>query len=218
MRFRHQSSDPSFVKPGEKAQAAHDALLAVMPEGAEHAKCDLCPDPGAIKEVAKVADNDRTYTEAEHLALAADAVKRETAELSTAKESAETKVTDLTSKVDVLESEKATLQSEKDTAEKALEDYKAEIERAKEVEAAKASRKEKVEKANDALDDSYFTDERVQRWAEMTEEAFASFLEDITGVKVTPAKETAAFGEGSSPTSKGDKPSVGRLLAARSGQ
>lgn len=206
------------MKSGTEAQAAHDALLAVMPEGASHEPCELCTETKTVKEVAKVAGDDRTYTEAEHLALAADAVKRETASLSEAKESAETKVTELTGKVDVLESEKATLQSEKDVAVKALEDYKAEVERAREIETAKEDRVKKVKAANTALADDYFTDDRVQRWAEMTEEAFTAFIEDITAVAPgEPAKETAAFSGGVSPKDP-KAPTVGAFFRARRGE
>lgn len=218
MRFLHQSSDPSCVKSGSEARIAHDALLAVMPAGAVHEPCDLCcPDPVRNKEVAKVAGEDRTYTEAEHLALAADAVKRETASLTEAKETAETKISELTSKVDVLEAEKATLQSEKDKTQADFEAFKAEVERAREIEAAKQDRLSKVKAANDALADDYFTEARIQRWAEMTEEAFAAFLDDIAPVPAGQAKETAAFSEGDSPKNPG-KPSVGLLLAARRGE
>jgi hypothetical protein len=170
MSFLHHFADSPFVK--SEAQRAHDALLAFKPEGVEHATCELCPDPVKNnKEVAQVADADRTYTEAEHLALMADAVKRETASVTEVKESAETKVTELTKRVDVLEAEKASLETAKAETQKAFDDYKAEVERAREVEAAKQDRVEKVKAANAGLPDSYFTDERIQRWAEMAEAA-----------------------------------------------
>ena len=68
-----------------------------------------------------MADGERTFTEAQHFALLTDAVARETASLSTAKEELETKVqteatekaalaatvTELESKIDVLAAEKA---------------------------------------------------------------------------------------------------------------
>jgi chromosome segregation ATPase len=170
------------------------------------------------KEVAQVADADRTYTEAEHLALMADAVKRETASVTEVKESAETKVSELSARVDVLEAEKASLETAKAETQKAFDDYKAEVERAREVEAAKKDRLEKVKAANAGLPDSYFTDERIQRWAEMAEAAFAAFIEDITPLAGTPAKETAAFSGGETPTStETAKATVGSIFAARRG-
>lgn len=185
-----------------------------------HEPCDLCPDAVIKKEVAQVAGtDDRTFTEAEHLALMADAVTRETASLTDAKDAAEAKVTELSSKVDVLEAEKAALETAKAEVEKAFEDHKAEVERAREIESAKNDRLEKVKAANAGLPDSYFTAERVQRWAEMAEEAFAAFLEDITPLAGQPAKETAAFTEGDTPKSEETKSvSLGAIFAARRGE
>lgn len=192
-----------FVKSGIEAQRAHDALLAVKPADVEHVPCDLCPDPVKVtKEVAQVAGDDRTYTEAEHFALMTDAVKRETASLTEIKESAETRVAELAKQVDVLEAEKASLETAKAETQKAFDDYKAEVERAREVEAAKKDRLEKVKAANAGLPDSYFTDERIQRWAEMTEVAFTAFVDDITPLAGATSKETAAFSGGESPKSK----------------
>jgi hypothetical protein len=207
------------VKSGSEAQRAHDELLAVMPAGVEHA-CDLCPDPVKTKEVAQVAgEENRTFTEAEHIALLADAVTRETASLTEAKTELESAKAELVQKVDVLEAEKATLQSEKDKAVADFEAFKAEVERAREVEAAKQDRLSKVKAANAALPDSYFTEERIQRWAEMTEEAFLSLIEDLSAAAgAAPEKrETAAFAGGESPKDPG-KPTLGSLFAARRGE
>jgi hypothetical protein len=184
------------VKPGYEAQRAHDALLQVMPAGSVHEPCDLCPDP-IKKEVAQVADADRTYTEVEHLALMADAVTRETASLTEAKESAETKISE---------------------AEKAFDDYKTELERLAAIETAKQERVEAVKAANESLPESYFTEERIQRWAEMETASFDAFIADITAVAVSSeVKETAAFSGGESPT-EASKVTVGRIFAARRGE
>lgn len=218
MRFPHRRSDPSFVEPDrEKARIAHDALLALQPQGAEHATCDLCPEI-TNKEVAKVAGEDRTYTEAEHLALSADAVKRETAQLTEAKSDLETKLSEKAARVDVLEAEKSNLETEKSALQKEFDDYKASVERALEIETAKKDRVGQIKAANDKLPDAYFTDERVQAWAEMDETAFAIVLDGLTALAGA-TKETAAFAGGITPTSadKDDKPSVGRIFAARRG-
>lgn len=218
MCFQPHPADPPFVNPGPAAQRAHDALVEIaVSQGVEHEFCELCPDP-IKKEVAQVADADRTYTEVEHLALMADAVTRETASLASAKESAETQISDLSARVDVLEAEKAALETKVGEAEKAFEDYKTELERMAQIETAKQERVDAVKAANDSLADTYFTDERIQRWAEMTEVAFASFIEDITAVAATgPAKETAAFSGGESPT-EATKVTVGSIFAARRGE
>jgi chromosome segregation ATPase len=205
------------VKPGYEAQRAHDALLQVMPAGSVHEPCDLCPDP-IKKEVAQVADADRTYTEVEHLALMADAVTRETASLTEAKESAETKISDLTARVDVLEAEKAALETKVSEAETAFDDYQTELERLAAIETAKQERVEAVKAANESLPESYFTEERIQRWAEMETASFDAFIADITAVAVSSeVKETAAFSGGESPT-EASKVTVGRIFAARRGE
>ena len=220
MRFLHHYAEDPFVKSGFDAQAVHDALLAQMPEGASHEPCDLCSDMVQnTKEVAQVSgDATRTYTEAEHLALMADAVTRETASLTEAKGSLETNVSELSARVDVLEAEKAAAESAKDQVQADFDAYKAEVERAREVETAKKERLDRVKAANEQLPDSYFTDERILRWAEMTEEAFASLIDDLSAAAVAgPAKETAAFSGGDSPTST-DKVTVGSIFAARRGE
>ena len=169
--------------------------------------------------MAATAVADRTYTEAEHLALSADAVTRETADLTAAKEVAETKVAELSGKVDVLEAAKVTEDTAKADLQKAFDDYKADIERLAEVTAAKEDRLAKVKAANASLADAYFTDERIQRWAEMSEEAFTTFVEDLgaAGGSATKAKETAAFSGGATITDPG-KSTVGSLFAARRGE
>lgn len=226
MCFAHQPAEPLGVRQGlveeqQRAQLAHDALLALQPIKAEHAVCALCPDPVINKEVAQVVDAaERTYTEAEHLALMADAVKRETANLTESKEGVEAKVSTLTAQVDVLEGEKAALETKVADAEKALAEFKAEVERAQEVESAKKERVEAVKAANAQLPETYFTEDRVLAWAEMPETTFAVVLDGLTAAAATSGggiKETAAFSGGATATA-GTKPSVGRLFAARRGE
>jgi hypothetical protein len=219
MRFLHQPTDAPCVKPVPDAKRAHDSLLAMAPDGAVHEPCGLCPETAQNKEVAQVADADRTYTEAEHLALMTDAVRRETAELADVKADLETSVSEKAAQVDVLEAEKAALETKVSEVQAEFDAFKAEIERAREVETAKQDRLSKVKAANEGLAESYFTEERIQRWAEMTEEAFTAFIEDISAVAVAgPAKETAAFGAGESPTDKTAQVTVGSIFAARRGE
>lgn len=201
---------------GKSAQEIHDELLRVKPEGVVHEPCDLCPGEVAnSKEVAKVAD-DRTYTEAEHTALMADAVRRETAELTGTKDSLEKANSDLTSRVDVLEAEKASAEKSRDDVQKEFDDFKADIERAKAVEDAKKDRLDRVKAAAEHLPDTYFTDERIQRWAEMSDESFTTFVADLTDVTPTTAvKETAAFNGGQNPTGKTDKVTPASIFTAR---
>lgn len=183
-----------------------------------HEPCELCPDP-IKKEVAQVADaTDRVYTEVEHLALMADAVTRETASLADAKADLETSVSEKAARVDVLEAEKAALETKVSEIEKAFADYKTEVERAREIETAKQERVKAVKAANDQLPDTYFTDERIQAWAEMDEAVFAIVLDGLTAAAgVVGAKETAAFSGGESPT-EAKTVSLGSIFAARRGE
>lgn len=216
MCFLRSADDPHFVKPGPAAQRAHDALLEIAPEGSVHETCELCPDP-IKKEVAQVADDNRVYTEVEHLALMADAVTRETASLDAAKVDLETKVSESAARVDVLEAEKAALETKVADAEKALADFKAEVELAQQIENRKKDRVDAVKAANAALPDTYFTDERVQAWAEMSDETFSIVIDGITATAGLGGKETAAFSGGDSPTAT-KTVTAGSIFAARRGE
>lgn len=164
-----------------------------------------------------MAGEDRTYTEAEHLALMTDAVRRETAELSEVKTGLETAVSEKAARVDVLEAEKTALEAEKAALQKDFDDFKAQVERAREIELAKQDRVAKIKAANEQLPEAYFTEERIQAWAEMDEATFAIVVDGLTALAGAPAqKETAAFSGGTTPTSD-DKATVGRIFAARRG-
>lgn len=188
-----------------------------------------------------MADGERTFTEAQHFALLTDAVARETASLSTAKEQLDTQIADLStekaalagtvtelqSKIDVLEAEKAAAEKARDEATASFEAHKqAEAEKAA-VEARKSERVAAVKAADNGLTDEYFTDARAQRWAEMSDEAFTSLVSDLTeaaaarpaptsteAAAVTPeaARETAAFKGGDTPTAGSGKSLFGEFL------
>lgn len=175
---------------------AHDDLLAGMPPGARHHDCPFC-DAGDIahsKEVAGV--DERTYSQKEHEAILTDAVRREVASATEQKES---ELSELQQKVDVLESEKAALEQGKADAEKALEDYKNEQERAREVAERKDARVTAIKEVTaHELPESYFTKERVTRWAEMAEEDFEALVDSqaeasVTALTSEEAKELAGL-------------------------
>jgi len=190
-------------------QRAHDALLEAMPEGASHdsATCPLCQSGihrEAEKEVAHVSEETpkNVYTEDQHFALLTAAVERETAELSTAKGELEAQVasltesqTELQTRVDALEAEKASLTAARDEAVKEFEDFKADLAEKAEVEARKADRIAAIKAANSDLDDEYFTDERVNRWAEMADEQFAVVLEAIETSAAAAKKKNKSDGD-----------------------
>lgn len=225
-------------------QLAHDDLLAAMPEGESH-DCSLC-HPGAgtaqKKEVAEVTENARTFTETEHFALLTDAVARETASLSSDKETLESSITTLTGekaelagRLDVLEAEKQAAEKSHSDAVAEFTDFKAELEQKAAVEARKTDRVAAVKAASADLDDTYFTDERTQRWAEMADDAFTALISDLAeaAAKKKPAflmtddekkaakddmadkaRETAAFTGGTSPTDSGSGSLFGRFMSA----
>jgi chromosome segregation ATPase len=208
--------------------------------------CALCTagtSPRSAKEGASVSDTPQNvYTEAQHFALLTSAVERETAQLAEAKESLSTQVQTLTSekaaladeldtvkaKADVLEAEKAAAEARAEAAAKELEDFKAELALKAEVAEKKATRIERVKAANSALSTDYFTEERAQRWAEMSDETFEALVADLTeaaaAVKpaTTPgdtpatelAKESAAFTGGEAPKAAADGSTLSSLLGA----
>ena len=179
------------------------------------------------------------YTEAQHFALLESAVERETSSLTEVKSELEAQVASLTdektavsaelasaqARIDVLEAEKASAEAARDAAAQEFEDYKAEQARVERIAELKAERTERVKAANANLADSYFTDERVQRWAEMADEAFGALVADMTeaaaavavatteGDATEQARETAAFSGGSAPTA-GEGTTLSQLLTA----
>jgi chromosome segregation ATPase len=176
------------------------------------------------KEEANVAgDETRTFTEAEHLAVLTDAVRRETATLQSEKESLSTEKATLESRVDMLEAEKAVLITERDTAVSELTTFKADQAEKSAAEARKEDRLAKAKAAADHLPEDFFTPERASRWAEMTDEAFETACADLAATKPAAGSsaipETAAFTGGKTPTS-GDstKSTVGTFLASKRDQ
>ncbi len=176
---------------------AHDALLADMPLGARHgADCPLCANPGAGaekgKEVAHVAD-DPKFTESQHFALLADAVSRETAAITEAKTALETEKSALQetitgleseksalqSRIDVLEAEKVTEIASREKAEADFAAYQAELAELSAVSERKEARLTRVKASIDAPE-SYFTEARAARWAQMADEEFDELLVEFT--------------------------------------
>lgn len=190
---------------------------------------------------ATVAAN--IYTEAQHFALLESAVERETAKLSGEKETLESQVGSLTSekaaladelaqvkaRIDVLEAEKATAETQVETVTKEFADFKAELARQAEVAEKKNARIERIKAANNSLGEDFFTGERAQRWAEMSDEAFEALVADITEAAAaikpaqTPgdvpatelAKESAAFAGGQTGTSTSSVSTLSTFLGAR---
>lgn len=168
------------------------------------------------------------YTEVQHFALLQSAVAQETAALSTERSELQgrvetlesekaaiaTELSEAQSRIDVLESDKVTAEAAAETARTELADFKDFLAKKKDVEDKKSSRKDRVKAANEHLGDDYFSDERVTRWAEMSDEGFDALVAEMTEFAAAKAaagetaatttttelaKETAAFTGGVTP-------------------
>lgn len=159
--------------------------------------------------------DEKTFSEKEHLAILADRVATETANLTAERDQLVTASTELENKLDVETTAKSAAEKRAEEAEQALADYKAEVESERE---AAAKRDERVAKAREVaghLTDDFFEDEkRVERILAMSDEGFEGYLADLgEASKTAPAKtntttiprETAMAGAGASsaPASNG---------------
>jgi len=193
--------------------------------------------------VTDTAPAANVYSESQHLALLTSAVERETAALTEVKQSLETKVTTLDSEkaaladelktakdqIDVLEAEKAAAEAKATETAAEFEAFKADLQRQREVAEKKTARIERVKAANGSLGEDYFSEARVQRWAEMSDEDFDVLVADLTeaaaavkpvdsGQPKEKAKETAAFTGGQTITSTEGRSTLSSLLDAVSGR
>lgn len=230
-------------------QAAHDALLETSAARAVHDPCPLCSAGTQVsaREGASVTDTApaaNVYSESQHLALLTSAVERETAALSEVKQSLETKVTTLESekasmagelktandRLDVLEAEKAAAEAKATETATEFEAFKADLAHQREVAEKRTARTERVKAANSALGEDYFSEGRVQRWAEMSDEDFNVLVADLTEAAAAAAKpvdtgqpkeqarETAAFTGGQTITSADGRSTISSFLDAMSGR
>jgi len=198
--------------------------------------------------------DERTYTAVEHKAILETEVARAIADLRVAREELETEKSGLQTSITDLQKEKADLltrvdkaEAEKAAAEKAKADieaefttFKADLDRKNEIAQLKADRTAKAKAELAGVGEDYFTEERCQRWAEMSAEAFDAVLADLTesAAKKPPmdedeakkakdakakkdtedpekaARETAAFKGGAEPTAHTGSTFM-QLMAAR---
>lgn len=150
-----------------------------------------------------MADDNKTYTEDEHVAILADRVTRETASLTAERDQLKTEKADLESKLDVETSAKAAAEQAKETAERELAEFKAQIEQEREAASRKDERLAKVREVAKHLKDEFFTDEaRVARITAMQDDVFEGYVADlaatatVAGNGTTPVvpRETAMAG------------------------
>ena len=139
----------------------------------------------------------RTFTEQEAYALVADNVQRETA---AAVAQVETLTSEKAALETTLEVAEAALATEKARADGAIEWHEAFVAKI-ETEKANAGRKDaRVAKVRETAkhlkeDDPFFTPERADRWAQMDDAAFESYLAEIAAV----SSNVAPAGEGAPP-------------------
>jgi chromosome segregation ATPase len=167
-------------------------------------------------------------------------VETETASLITAKSELEarvgvlesekaataTELSEAKSRLDLLEADKSTAEAAAATARTELDEFKAEIARTAQIAELKTARQARVQTANANLATDFFSDERITRWAQMSEEAFDAFVTDMsemakpsqagsTTVTVTEAaRESAAFAGGTTPAT-GQGSTTSQLLGTR---
>lgn len=162
-----------------------------------------------------MADSDKTYSEAEHIAILADRVSTETASLTAERDQLATDKGELATKLDVSESAKTAAEQRAEKAEKDLEDFKAEIQEREAAAARKDERLTKVRESAKHLGEDFFKDEdRVNRIVAMKDEEFAGYLGDIAATSTgAPARSVDAPRETAMQGDDGDK---GTTSAARS--
>lgn len=162
---------------------------------------------------------DKTFTEAEHIAILADRVATETAELTRKNGELTAENATLKNEKDVLEGAKLAAETAKAAAEQALEDFKSESAQAAEI--AKV-RDERVKAVSDVFGEAYVTAERADRYAAMPEAEFAAFIDDLKAVAPkpgdppAPSREAAALGGGApaQPSGGSAGPSTASALLA----
>lgn len=197
-----------------------------------------------------MSETANVYSEAQHFALLTSAVERETASLAEAKGTLETQVATLTSekaaladelaglksRLDVIEAEKAAAEVRADAAAKEFADFQADLTLKAQVAVQKSARVDRVKCANSSLGEDFFTEERAQRWAEMSDEAFEALVADLTEAAAAGncapgamdgdpkkkgdqemARESAAFTGGQTATSTEGESTLALLLARRRG-
>lgn len=139
----------------------------------------------------------KTYTEDEHLAVLADRVAKETAELTTKVTELEAANVALKASNDVLEAEKAGLNTSLETERAAFVAFKEELEKAAAISAVTEERAAKVKELTPFAPD-FVTPERSATWATMEQAAFDALCEGLEAAKPAAgsAREAAAFSGG----------------------
>lgn len=138
-----------------------------------------------------MADDIKSYSADEHVAILEDRVARETADLTAELGALKTEKADLETKLDVEISAKEAAEQRATAAEEALEQFKAEVTEREAAAARKDDRLAKVREAASHLDEKFFEDEsRVARIVAMSDDSFEGYVADLGATGRTPGKTT----------------------------
>lgn len=164
-----------------------------------------------------MADDNKTFTEQEHIAILADRVAKETASLTGERDKLSSEKAELESKLDVAESAKVAAEQAKEAAEKELADFKAGLDALAEQESRKDERLAKVKEVAAHLGEDFLKDEaRVARIVAMEGDAFDGYVSDLAaaappaGTTATAPRETAMVGASAAVAGTQGAPSAGR--------
>lgn len=131
------------------------------------------------EEGQAVAD-DKTFTEAEHIAILADRVTKETAGLTAERDTLSTEKSELQNKLDVAESAKVAAEQRAEKAEADFTAFKAELDEYATKVAKKDERLEAVKEVAAHLGEDFLKDEpRIARIVAMDDESFAGYVADL---------------------------------------
>lgn len=168
-------------------QQKHDLLMEMRPEGAHHdqAVCMFCT-VRASKEEKNVADDQAIFSGEQHEQLVATAVEKAKAD---ARVELDAEILSLNEK---LATASAAL-DEKDVQIAELQKSIADRDEAARLEALAAERVDAVQAVVKFSDEQ--VEKRKESWANLSEEAFAAYLEDLSSVAAESAKASHEGGE-----------------------
>lgn len=125
---------------------------------------------------------DKTYTQAEHDAIVVAAVERETASLQDRVAELEAKNDEQASRLEVVEAEKAAAETKATKAETDLAEFRSEVDAEKAAKERRDSRESAMREVAKSLGEDWFTDDRKDRWARMSDEDFDSQKAEIAEI------------------------------------
>lgn len=170
--------------------------------------------------------DEKQFSESEHIAILADRVQKETADLTAERDQLQARITELETKLDVETAAKQAAEQRATEVETSFESFKTEVAEKEQAAARKDERVAKVKEVASHLDDKFFEDEaRVARIVAMDEDTFTGYLSDLGATAKVPGntgsggvpRETAMAGQsagGSEPVAKAGQSFLMRQFVA----